>query len=166
MKKILFTTIVLLFSISLIHAQESESKEVEKDKLYIELKDGANPDIYVDGKKFEFPIELIDQDKIKTIFVVKGEDAIAKYKAPNGVILITTKTKAESAFSKIKIRKNDNDKGEKTPLVIIDGIVSDKKNLDTLKPADIEKMEVLKGEQAIKRYNSPNGAIIITLKKK
>ena len=51
-------------------------------------------------------------------------------------------------------------------MVIINGKVSDKKTLDKLNPNDIEKMEVFKGEQAIKKYNSPNGVIIITTKKK
>ncbi len=78
MKKLLFTTIVLFFSISLINAQKTGSKKKDKEvkeKLYVKLKDGAKPDVYVDGKKFDFPMELIDQNKIKAVFVIKGEKA-------------------------------------------------------------------------------------------
>jgi len=166
MKKLLFTTIVLLFSISLINAQETESKKKVKEKLYVKLKDGAKPDVYVDGKKFDFPIELIDQNKIKAVFVIKGDQAKKEYNSLNGVILITTKTTEKSDVSEIRIRNNDFAKGKKRPMVIINGIVSNKKNLDELKPDQIEKMEVLKGEKAIEKYKSPNGVIIITTKKK
>ncbi|MDX6747378.1 hypothetical protein SHK09_11290 [Polaribacter sp. PL03] len=161
MKKLLFTTIVLLFSISIIQAQKTDSKKKDKqikEKLYVKLKDGAKPDVYVDGKRFDFPIELIDQSKIEAVFVVKGEQAKKEYNALNGVILIKTK--------KTKSLDNAVVSNKKKPMIIINGVVSDKKTLDELKPNQIEKMEVLKGEQAIKKYNSPNGVIILTLKKK
>ena len=167
MKKLLFTTIVLFFSISLINAQKTGSKKKDKEvkeKLYVKLKDGAKPDVYVDGKKFDFPMELIDQNKIKAVFVIKGEKAKKEYNALNGVILITTKTTEESDVSEIRVTGYAKDK--KTPMVIINGKISDRKTLDELNPNDIEKMEVFKGEQAIKKYNSPNGVIIITTKKK
>ena len=32
-------------------------------------------------------------------------------------------------------------------------------------PENIEKMEVVKGEKAVTKYNAPNGVIIITTKK-
>ena len=167
MKKLLFTTIVLLFSISLINAQKTGSKKKDKEvkeKLYVKLKDGAKPDIYVDGKKFDFPMELIDQNKIKAVFVIKGEKAKKEYNALNGVILITTKTSKESDVSEIRITGYAKDK--KTPMVIINGKVSNKKILDELKPDEIEKMEVIKGKKAKEKYNAPNGVIIITTKKK
>jgi hypothetical protein len=167
MKKLLFTTIVLFFSISLINAQKTGSKKKDKEvkeKLYVKLKDGAKPDVYVDGKKFDFPMELIDQNKIKAVFVIKGEKAKKEYNALNGVILITTKTTEESDVSEISVTGYAKDK--KTPMVIINGKISDRKTLDKLNPNDIEKMEVFKGEQAIKKYNSPNGVIIITTTKK
>jgi hypothetical protein len=126
MKKLLFITIVLLFSISLINAQETESKKKVKElkeKLYVKLKDGAKPDVYVDGKKFDFPIELIDQNKIKAVFAIKGDQAKKEYNSLNGVILITTKTAEKSDVSEIRIRNNDFAKGEKRPMIIINGIV-------------------------------------------
>jgi hypothetical protein len=164
MKKILFTTIVLLLSINAVNAQKE--KKAGKWVVRAKLKEGVNPKIYVDGKVFDFPMELIDQEKIASILVVEGEQAIKKYNAPNGVVLIKTKSIDKSDISEIKINANSIAKDKKIPKVIINGKVSDKKTLDKLNPNDIEKMEVFKGEQAIKKYNSPNGVIIITTKKK
>jgi hypothetical protein len=111
-------------------------------------------------------MELIDQNKIKAVFVIKGDQAKEEYNSLNGVILITTKTTEKSDVSEIRIRNNDFAKGKKRPMVIINGIVSNKKNLDELKPDQIEKMEVLKGEKAIEKYKSSYGVIIITTKQK
>jgi hypothetical protein len=162
MKKLLFVAVVLLLPTTTINAQEV--KKDEEGKIYVKLKDGAKPDIYVDGKKFDFPMELIDQNKIKAVFVIKGEKAKKEYNAINGVILITTKTSKESDVSEIRITGYAKDK--KTPMVIINGKVSNKKILDELKPDEIEKMEVIKGKKAKEKYNAPNGVIIITTKKK
>ena len=162
MKKLLFVAVVLLLPTTTINAQEV--KKDEEGKIYVKLKDGAKPDIYVDGKKFDFPMELIDQNKIKAVFVIKGEKAKKEYNALNGVILITTKTSKESDVSEIRITGYAKDK--KTPMVIINGKVSNKKILDELKPDEIEKMEVIKGKKAKEKYNAPNGVIIITTKKK
>ena len=82
MKKILFTTLILCLSLSTVYAQEKDKKEEEKVKLNMKVKDGAEPDIYIDGKKFEFSIDLIDPDKIATMNVIKGQEAITKYWPP------------------------------------------------------------------------------------
>ncbi len=167
MKKVLFATIIMLFSFSVIQAQETEEKKSDnhkKEKIFVKLKDDVKPDIYVDGKKFDFPMELLDQSKIASIFVVKGEQALKKYNSSNGVILIKTKKTSDINVSEIKIKSNDNNTGKDKPKIIIDGKIVSKNNLDALKPDQIEKMEVIKGEQAIKKYNSPGGVIIITTK--
>jgi hypothetical protein len=166
MKKLLFPIVIMFFSISQVQAQKIEVKKDLNERLYVKLKDGVKPVIYVNGKVFDFPMELIDQNKIKAVFVITGDQAKKEYNSLNGVILITTKTTEKSDVSEIRIRNNDFAKGKKRPMVIINGIVSNKKNLDELKPDQIEKMEVLKGEKAIEKYKSPNGVIIITTKQK
>tara|TARA_R110002126_G_scaffold291781_1_gene457968 strand:+ start:35050 stop:35553 length:504 start_codon:yes stop_codon:yes gene_type:complete len=166
MKKIVFATIMILCSLSAIQAQKKDEVKKDKEKLLIKLQDGATPIIYVNGKVFDFPMELIDQTKIESIFVVKGKDAIAKYKAPNGVVLIKTKGAKQLDFSYVKAGEHLKEISNKNyPKVIIDGKVTDKKTLDKLSSSIIEKMEVVKGEKAIKKYNAPNGVIIITTKK-
>ena len=164
MKKVLFIAIIMLLSSTIITAQE-EKKE-GKENIYVKLKEGAKPTIYIDGKVFDFPMDLIDQNKIASVFVVKGEQALKKYNAPNGVILIKTKELEATGISNLKIEKNKNTITDKNaPMVIVDGKVTDRKTLDTISPNTIKKMEVLKGEKAIEKYNSPNGVIIITTKK-
>lgn len=165
MKKIVLIICLVMLSSTLLQGQEIKVKK-EKDKLYIKVKDDAKPDIYVDGKKFEFPMELINQNMIKAVFVVKNEEAIKKYNAPNGVVLITTKKKADLDVSKIEIKSNNIDLGENKPTIIIDGKVTNEKMLKKLTPDKIESMEVIKGEKAIEKYNAPNGVILIITKKK
>ncbi|QXP64434.1 hypothetical protein [Polaribacter sp. HaHaR_3_91] len=164
MKKVLFIAIIMLLSSTIITAQE-EKKE-GKENIYVKLKEGAKPTIYIDGKVFDFPMDLIDQNKIASVFVVKGEQALKKYNSPNGVILIKTKELEATGISNLKIEKKNNTVTDKNaPMVIVDGKVTDRKTLDTISPNTIKKMEVLKGEKAIEKYNSPNGVIIITTKK-
>ncbi|MEM6321991.1 MAG: hypothetical protein AAF960_30305, partial [Bacteroidota bacterium] len=121
------------------------------------------PDIYVDGKKFDFPLELLDKDKIESVNVIKGKKAIQEYQAKNGVVLITTKKSSkkmtESDYKEVKDAIN------KSPKVIIDGKESDRATLEKLSPDDIESINVVKGEQAMKKYNAANGVVIIVTKK-
>jgi ribosomal protein S8 len=163
MKKLILTACAVLFSISLMQSQEfkiEKNDNKKKEKLQVKAKEGAEPDIYVDGKKFDFSMDLIDNDMIASVAVLKGDRAIKEYNAPNGVILVTTNKKHELD----KSSKKTNFKG-KTPVIIIDGKVANKETLDKLSTDDIEKIEVFKDEKAMKKYNTPNGAIIITTKK-
>jgi len=98
--------------------------------------------------------------------VVKKQEALKKYKTPNGVVLIQTKEAVSFNFSEKKLKDDKKIGGKNGPKVIIDGKVSDKKMLDKLKPYQIEKMKIVKGKQAIKKYKAPNGAIVITTKNK
>lgn len=191
MKNLLLIVCAMLLTVSIIQAQETEVKKDEnlkQEKLYFKVKGNgvkgnAKPDIYVDGKKFDFAIELLNQDKIESVSVIKDERAIKEYNAPNGVVLIKTKKKmdsdktkiivtgyatgsekTDSGISKVIIRGNSNLNG-KIPVIIIDGKVSGKESLEKLTPDEIDNIEIVKGEKAIKKYNAPNGAVIITTNK-
>jgi len=73
--------------------------------------------------------------------VVKGENAIKKYNAPNGVILIVTKLGKTFNYYHLKTVENGNMKNDKVfPTIIIDGKESNKKELQKLTPDKIEKM--------------------------
>lgn len=163
MKKIILTACAMFLSISLIQAQESKSSK--KENLHIELKDSAKPDIYVDGKKFDFPMDLLDINKIESVNVLKGDKALKEYNTKNGVVLIVTKKNmVEMDKSKIKVKGYATKEG-KAPIIIIDGKKSNQEILKKLSPDDIESIEVLKNEQAMKKYNTSNGVIIVTTKK-
>lgn len=157
MKNILIITFLFCFSTSNLLAQE---------KIRMELKDGVKPDVYIDGKKYDYAIfDLLDQTKIESMFVLKDAKAIEKYNAPNGVIIIKTKKAEKQAITidktKIKIRDAD----DKEPMIIIDGKVAEKGTLSKLSPDDIKSIEVVKGDKAKDKYNAPNGVIIVTKKK-
>lgn len=169
MKNLILTACTVFLSITLIQAQESKEtieKNSKQEKLHIKLKDGAKPDIYVDGKKFDFPMDLLDPNRIESINVLKGDKAVKEYNAKNGVVLITTK-KEKVDIDKSQVRVIGNGaKDEKAPVIIINGEKSDQELLNKLSPDDIESIEVFKDdEQALKKYNAPNGVIIVTTKK-
>ncbi len=174
MKNLLLTVCAMLLTISVIQAQENEEKQSQshkQEKLLIRVKGtstagNVKPDIYVDGKKFDFELELLDPEKIESVEVIKGEKAIKEYNAPNGVLFIKTKKASESNNPKITIRGTKSMVSDKAPMVIIDGEeVSDKEILDKLSPDDVEKIKIVKDEQAMEKYNAPNGVVIITTKK-
>ena len=179
MKKILFTALILCLSMSTIYAQDKDKKDEDKVKLNMKVKDGAHPDVYIDGKKFEFSVDLIDPDRIATMNVIKGQEAMTKYDAPNGVILITTKPKIDDESSTFTITdngKNDNyevktkirlrNADAKDPLIIIDGKEATRVELKKLNTDNIEKIEVVKDKAAKEGYDADNGVIIVKTKAK
>jgi hypothetical protein len=167
MKKLGFSIVVLLFSIVAIQAQIVEvNKSDKEDKLYVKVKDEAKPTIYVDGKKFDFPMDLIDQNRIETISVFNGDKAIELYNEPNGVILIKTKITDEKVVIGFKSKVDLSNDSKNKPVVILDGKIVSQEVMDKLSPDSIKSINVVKGEKALKEYNAPNGVIIITSKKK
>ncbi|MBT8243634.1 MAG: hypothetical protein HKP48_06605 [Winogradskyella sp.] len=156
MKKLAFVLAVAILSSFNISAQKQSEKE-----LYVKVKDDKKPLIIVNGKKFDFSMDLIDQSKIESVNVLKGDEAKALYNTNNGVILITTKVNNKMDVSLTK----ETSKNFEKPTIIIDGKIADQSVLQTIDVNKIEKMEVIKGEKAIKKYNSPGGVIILTIKK-
>ena len=67
-----------------------------QDKVKEADRNAPNPDVYIDGKKYDHDIiDLLDNSKIQSIDVFKGEQATVIYNAPNGVIVIKTKNTSE-----------------------------------------------------------------------
>jgi ribosomal protein S8 len=157
MKKLAFVLALVVLNSFSISAQKQNDTD-----LYVKVKDDKKPLIMVDGKKFDFSMDLIDQSKIESVNILKGKEAKALYNTSNGVILITTKVGDKATFSATK----EKTKNQKKPTIYIDGKLSSQAVLDKLDPEQIKKMEVLKGAEAIKKHNSPGGVIIITTKKK
>lgn len=158
----IFTFITLLF-ITTTQGQEDTHNPSSQEQLHIKIKDNAEPDIYVDGKKFDFPLELIDVNKIESINVLKGDAALKKYKSTRGAVLITTKKIVKEIA--INARKFDSIETKKNaPLIFINGEQSNQKALKKLAPDDIESIEIFKNNSALKKYNAPQGAIVVTTK--
>lgn len=121
----------------------------------------------------------IDENSIHDIKVLKGDNAVAIYgnAAKDGAILITSKAFATKMTGKAissgdkektKILLNDNKSVKQKPLIVLNG-KEQKKNFDfnSIDPDDIESINVLKGEDAIKKYGkaAKDGVIIISTEK-
>jgi len=144
--------------------------------------DGISPPpmIIVNGLISDLKIEQIDPNTIESINVIKGESAKVLYgeKGKDGVLEIMLKpgTKVLDLNTPIIVTgyKTESDKREGVditgyqdgipgnPLIIIDGVVSDKKNLSNMNPRDVESLNVLKGVSATKKYGdkAKEGAVI------
>jgi ribosomal protein S8 len=157
MKKLAFVLALVVLNSFSISAQEQNNAN-----LYVKVKDDKKPLIMVNGKKFDFPMDLIDPSKIESVHILKGKEAEALYNTSNGVILVTTKVDGKATYSKT----TEKSKNLKKPIIYIDGKLSSQAALDKLDPEKIKKMEVLKGAEAIKKHNSPGGVIIVNTKEK
>jgi hypothetical protein len=168
---------LFLFSFTELLAQNTGAETKDNTKLEITLKEYEDADVYIDGKKYDHAIiELLDKNKIESVSVLKDKNALKLYNAPNGVILIKSKSADKT---KVKIRADKGNIYEADPLIIIDGKVmgQGQEALSKLSPNDIQSVSVLKGENALKsvygaavkeakKQNglTPSGVIIIKTK--
>jgi len=115
--------------------------------------------IIVDGKEMaKKDFDKILADEIESMSVLKGEAAKKKYgkKGKNGVLEVKLKKKG------VTIRGTDPN-----PLIIIDGKESSKTDLENLDQDKIQSINVLKDEQAFKKYGKKgtDGVVEIITKK-
>ena len=148
--------------------------------------DFSNPPLYVvDGKEMtKSEMKDINPDEIDEISVFKNKEFTDKYgeKGKNGVVLIKLKKSPAVEFTSKEIEVNNgNDitikepqslniksKDGKQPLVVIDGIIDENKNLEDIDPKTIKSMNVWKDEKAIEKYGvqGKDGVVEITTKDK
>jgi len=168
---------MFLLPFSTLLAQNTGTEPRGNTKLEITIKENKDADVYIDGKKYDQSIiDLLDKEKIESISVLKDEQALKRFNAPNGVILIKSTLNKEG---QVKIRADSSNVYGADPLIIIDGKVmgQGQEAISKLSPNDIESVKVLKGEHALKsiygsalkeakKQNglSPAGVIIITTK--
>jgi TonB-dependent SusC/RagA subfamily outer membrane receptor len=172
--KTLIAAIVLLLSVSVAAAQDTATQR--KKEAGTALK---NTPLYVVNGKEIIPSSVNDlnPNDIESINVLKDGSAIKKYggKGINGVVEINLKKEAIERESK-KIQQKTNPpvftKGDSTalkntPLYVLNGKEIISSSLNNLNPDDIESVNVLKDESAIKKYGSKgsNGVVEINLKK-
>ena len=140
-------------------------QQAPTDSLVVGSTSDKNPPIYfVDGKEFKGDISTISSDVIKSISVLKDQNAIDIYgeKGKNGVVLI--KTKKAYGAAKVDVRGFDN---KNKPLVFVDN-KEYKDDISTISPDSIESVSVFKGESAIEKYGKKgkNGVVLVTTKKR
>jgi serine protease Do len=63
------------------------------------------------------------------------------------------------------IKKNNKDSSDK-PLVVLDGVISENKNINDIAPTDIQSINIIKGKMANKKYGAKgdHGVVEITTK--
>lgn len=143
------------------------------------------PLILIDGRKGEMDeMKRMSPDGIASIQVYKSGDAVEIYgdKGKDGVILVTTKTAAAkesgAGASGATVKSDDSSvtvvKGKVTlrgvpdaALYIVNGKSVSKAKVARIAPKKIRKMEVFKGNEAVKRYGEKgrNGVVVIRARK-
>jgi TonB family protein len=153
-------TIPIFFQMtgSLITAQPRSLTPEQKAELdeMAKIVVGRKALYVIDGKIIESGgksiSEFVTASDMKSVNVLKGEEAIKAYgdKGKNGVIIITTKTDGDG------------------PIIYQDGKTISNIEMKQIDPKDIEALNVLKGDAAIKKYGDKgkNGVIEIATKKK
>lgn len=121
------------------------------------------------GNTFAFET---DSDTDKTVTVVVESDEESDDNIEEDIIVIKEKSNGRhdktiiksEENSKIIIETDDNAK----PLFVVDGKVLKKAKFKNLDPDDIEKINVIKGENAIKKYGgkAKDGVVEVITKKK
>jgi TonB-dependent SusC/RagA subfamily outer membrane receptor len=153
----------------------------------INFKNYNNALIVADGEIISnAELKKIKPEDIKSIHVLKPKSAIAGYgaKGKNGAVIIQTKMKElvlrdvpltyigdtstanGTLTGNIKFRNYSKDPA-KQPLYVIDGnIQTGKIDLDAIDANEIKSINVIKGNNALKKYGEPatNGVVEITTK--
>lgn len=175
MKRLYTIFIPLCLITALTMAQKAEKELDSKDKIQktiVEVKEGENPDIYIDGKKYDRHIlELLDPERIESVSVIKGEKAKEAYDAA-AVILVKTKFKTDLKPRKDEMGVNENEGfyirsyvGSPRPVIVIDGKIVDQETLSMIDPDSIQSISVIKDGVALKKYGTRSGVILIKTKK-
>ncbi len=151
--------VLILFMCAFATQAQDTKKDLKSDSVNLG-KDFPKALYVVDGIKIKDEdatdktwgeVLNIPTEKITSITVIKGEDAIEKYgdEGKNGVILITTRPIQPTT----------------EPLYIVDGVET--KNIKVIDTNNIQSISVLKDEEHTLKYGSKgkNGVIIITTKK-
>jgi len=173
MKKI-FLLIGIIFLLSMaMQAQDIEKTQSKSKMISLMIKEGSEATIYIDGIKYDSEIlELLDQTKIWSFMVMKGEAAQKKYGEEHVLFILTDKYREdESVKKRVKeaVRANgipvsENEKGMEDAIIVIDGEIVSKSVFKNYSVDNIEKVNILKDEESLKKYNTKVGVIVVTTK--
>ncbi|MDT0689568.1 TonB-dependent receptor plug domain-containing protein [Salegentibacter sp. F188] len=159
----------------IVQKEEKRTKILDRS----EIKENGEEPLYVlngvPSKKAI--IDTINPKSIEKIDVLKGAKATALYGSSgrDGVILISTKAKSGSAINPLENNSGNAEEASKvsgtvnhsTKLIIVNGEIKEEDfDLDSIDPETIERVEVVKGENAISGYGekAENGVINVVLK--
>ena len=142
---LVFDDAVVEEPVTAINMDEVAKKYDEKALVVLDGKEAGN------GKE---ALAKVDEKAIDHVYVLKGDKAVAKYgeKGTNGVIEIYSK-KENGLPANV--------------LYVVDEVARDKEYVNTIKPDQIQSINVLKGENAVHKYGEKGkeGVIEVTTKK-
>lgn len=135
--------------------------------------DSLRPLFIIDGERSDSKNEFktLRPEDIQTIEVKKGKETVREYgrDARHGVVLIETRRNRETREEKNEDSPTPGNEGKAEastgagqPLYIVDG--KRVENLEGYQASQIDKLEVLKGREAVSKYGEAarHGAIIVT----
>ena len=110
-------------------------------------------------------IGTINQAGLKSDIVVTGYGSARKKDITGAMSVVNAQSLSDTSFFNVKIRGITGISNLNTILVIIDGVVTEKK-MDELDAGTIDHIDVLKGSEATALYGAKagSGAIVITTK--
>jgi TonB family protein len=131
---------------------------------------GTQPLYILDGKEItNTQLQEFNPNEIESLTVLKDGSATKIYgeKAKNGVILITSKKAAVQLNEVVVVGKPKTNDDLLNALWVLDGKELAKEQIQKLSPDSIQSMNVLRGEEATKKYGDKGkkGVIEITTKK-
>lgn len=157
----------------IMEIDDQQNATISGNRIELRLPEVGGPLYFVNGKEWSREdVSLIDPNRIKTIQVLKNEQALAKYgeRGKKGVILIDTKSENAAAepVSKLEpITVTGFAKSETSPLYIVNGIEMSPDEFKKMKPESIESVTVYKDKKATERFGAKgkNGVIVVVRKK-
>lgn len=143
-------------------AQETTS-EIQLKNVVEENSTSVKPLVFIDDEADLQSLHKLDESQIESITLLKGVEATALFgsRGKVGVILVKSKENVKKII-KCGCRHHTLP----SPLYIVDGKEFTTEELNKIIPERIDGIEILKGEEAVKKYGekAKGGVIIVKLK--
>lgn len=143
-------------------AQETTS-EIQLKNIVEENSTSVKPLVFIDDEADLQSLHKLDESQIESITLLKGVEATALFgsRGKVGVILVKSKENVKKII-KCGCRHHTLP----SPLYIVDGKEFTTDELNKIIPERIDGIEILKGEEAVKKYGekAKGGVILVKLK--
>lgn len=156
---------------------EDRLKNVKGKKGKLQEQELDNTIFFHEGKTYtkdEFYALNLNPTDIKAISFYKKEDATAKFGTPSDKKVLEVSTnkslsemKKDGELSKFTVVASKQSKSDFEGIILVDGVKTNKEEMNEINSDRIESVSVLKGEKAIGKYGDlgAKGVIEIVLKK-
>ncbi|MES2645912.1 MAG: M56 family metallopeptidase [Bacteroidota bacterium] len=150
-----------------INKKNNPDNDQKIDKIFLRG-DSTKPVFILNDKEItDVELQEVNPELIESVNVVKGVNAMEAVgeKGKNGLVQIKTKD-SQKGLKEVSVTGYANSKS--SPLFYVDGKAISSEEMGTIKPNDIESVNVLREAKAIEKYGGKgkDGVIEITMKKK